>query len=298
MTVCPSSFCGSAKVSVLIRSLLFRQLIASSGLICISGWFVLERWAFLRQKDQKWLGEVISETLDELAELGIVRAHRFVMQWCSRRLAATRASFTRLIAWLADTHMFKIKAKNATMTTDDDEAMVGSPGRLPSHSNQGPGASDSHKHKHDTHLLLDVRDPRVRFQNAVRTVIKLQRTTGKRPTPVRPGLPRRDSWWQTSMSSDPDTSGSPIPDPRYCGLRGARVTKLIEELKALDLTQELVPHGALVRHVQFSPNGRYLATSRWGIYALLGFWINFRLFSFSWDRTAMIFRVGVSAMSF
>jgi len=39
------------------------------------------------------------------------------------------------------------------------------------------------------------------------------------------------------------------------------------------LAQELFPHGALVRHIQFSPNGRYLATS-------------------SWDRTARIFRVG------
>ena len=49
------------------------------------------------------------------------------------------------------------------------------------------------------------------------------------------------------------------------------MTKLIEELKALDLAQELFPHGALVRHIQFSPNGKYLATSRWGIYALLDF---------------------------
>lgn len=245
----------------------FRQLIASSGLICISTWFVLERWTFLTQKDQKWLGEVISETLDELAELGIVRAHRFAMQWCSRRLTATRTSFTRLIARMADTPVFKVRAQKTAMTTDNDnEAQVGGTStRLPSHSHAsqaGAGPSESRRHKHDTQLQLDVRDPRVRFQNAVRAVIKLQRTTGKRATPVRPGLPRRDSWWQTSMSSEPDTSASPVPDPRYCGLRGARVTKLIEELKALDLAQEVFPHGALVRHVQFSPNGRYLATAR------------------------------------
>ena len=151
--------------------------------------------------------------------------------------------------------MVKAKAKKRTAATADDEVEMGGP-------SEGPGVSSSHKHKHDTHLLLDVRDPRVRFQNAVRAVIKLQRTTGKRATPVRPGLPRRDSWWQTSMSTDMDTSASPLPDSGLFALRGARVSNLIEELKALSLAQELLPHGALVRHVQFSPNGKYFATSR------------------------------------
>ena len=65
------------------------------------------------------------------------------------------------------------------------------------------------------------------------------------------------------MTADPSTSASPAPDPGLLALRGARVTKVIEELKALKLMQELFPHGALVRHIQFSPNGKYLATSRW-----------------------------------
>ncbi|KAH0836398.1 WD40-repeat-containing domain protein [Lanmaoa asiatica] len=274
------------------------DLVASSGLISISGWFVLERWTFLTQKEQKWLEEVISEILDELAELGIVRAHRVVMRWCSQRLTATRASFTRLFTWVADTRKLMAKTKEGAMTTADDEVEMGRPTRLPSVSSEGPGSSDSHKHKHDTHLLLDVRDPRVRFQNAVRAVIKLQRTTGKRPTPVRPGLPRRGSWWQTPVPAEPETSASPIPDPGLWALRGARVTKVIEELKALELAQELFPHGALVRHVQFSPNGKYFATSRWG-YMCCAFWgchltgwTSLFLGFISWDRTAMIFRVG------
>ena len=60
---------------------------------------------------------------------------------------------------------------------------------------------------------------------------------------------------------------SPVPDPGLRALRGAklRVSKVIEELKALKLAQELSPHGALVRHIQFSPNGKYLATARCGV---------------------------------
>ena len=159
--------------------------------------------------------------------------------------------------------MLKARAKKGTMASANDaEATVGGPVQLRALPSQGGSSSDSHGHKNDTHLLLDVRDPRVRFQNAVRAVIKLQRTTGKRATPIRPGMPRRDSWWQTSMSSDADTSASPVPDAGLYALRGARVAKVVEELKALEMAQELLPHGALVRHLQFSPSGKYLATAR------------------------------------
>ena len=191
------------------------------------------------------------------AELGIVHAHRLAMQWCTRRFAATRASLTRFFAWLAATRLPKVKAKKGAMITDD-EVEMGRTACIPSISSEGPRSSDSHKHGHGTHLL-DVRDPRVRFQNAVLSVIKLQRTTGKHPTSVGLG-----SWWHTPMSAGPDTSANPVPDAGLRALRRARISKVIEELKALDLAQELFPHAALVRHIQFSPSGKYLATSGWG----------------------------------
>ena len=48
-------------------------------------------------------------------------------------------------------------------------------------------------------------------------------------------------------------------------LRGARVSKVIEELQALNLAQELFPHAALVRHIQFSSNGSDVKV---GVYVL------------------------------
>ncbi|KAF9244203.1 WD40-repeat-containing domain protein [Melanogaster broomeanus] len=235
------------------------QVIASLGLISISGWFALERWTFSRHTDQKWLEEVIAEALNKLADHGVVRAHRNTIQWCGKRIAVTLGGFSRLLGWMTEARNFKGVLP-----------FVGA--RYPSVgvvSTENPGSSDSHKNETAS---LDASDPRRRFRNAVRAVIKLQSATR---SPTRPGLPRRDSWWQTSLNAKPETSASPVPDARTFVMRGDRVATAIDQLKALELSQELTSHQALVRHVQFSANGKYLATS-------------------SWDRTAVIFRVGES----
>jgi hypothetical protein len=82
------------------------------------------------------------------------------MQWCSRCL-------TR---FLAATRLPKVKAEKAMMTATDNEVELGKTACMPFISSECPGSS---KHRHDTHLFLDVHDPCVRFQNAVRAVIKL-----------------------------------------------------------------------------------------------------------------------------
>ncbi|RXW12919.1 hypothetical protein EST38_g12932, partial [Candolleomyces aberdarensis] len=53
----------------------------------------------------------------------------------------------------------------------------------------------------------------------------------------------------------------------------SRISALVPKLALLETTQDLPPHTALVRHIQFSPDGKYLATS-------------------SWDRTSVIYKVG------
>jgi WD repeat-containing protein 26 len=45
-------------------------------------------------------------------------------------------------------------------------------------------------------------------------------------------------------------------------LRGSKVAAVIPKLKSLEATQDLAAHSELVRHLQFSPNGKFLATSR------------------------------------
>ncbi|KAG8932386.1 hypothetical protein FRC00_014649 [Tulasnella sp. 408] len=86
--------------------------------------------------------------------------------------------------------------------------------------------------------------PKMRFIEAVNKVRNLERM---KPTPKSP------------------------QNERFAP-RPTRLAELIPRLKALKPTQELIDHVGLVRHLQFSPDGKWLATC-------------------SWDRKAIIWKV-------
>ena len=91
-----------------------------------------------------------------------------------------------------------------------------------------------------------------RFANAVRSVMML-RTASAATSPRR----------QRTTSSDGVRSGSGTPEEATPGmLRSSRVTSLVPKLRSLETTQDLAGHVALVRHLQFSPDGNFLATAR------------------------------------
>lgn len=105
---------------------------------------------------------------------------------------------------------------------------------------------------------------RQRFKGAVRSVIVMQQQQAGRPLmPQR--IPSFD--WNSAMGISPTRPSSVDLD----AIRGPRAA-LIPKLKTLEPVQDLSVHTALVRHLQFSPSGKYLATS-------------------SWDRSSVIFRV-------
>lgn len=104
-----------------------------------------------------------------------------------------------------------------------------------------------------------------RFANAVRAVIKMR--AASTAFPVEGRMARR----QRTMSSD--GQGGELAEPTGGVLKNSRVGTLVPKLRSLHPTQSFEAHSALVRHLQFSPNGKFLATS-------------------SWDRTSVIFKVG------
>lgn len=84
------------------------------------------------------------------------------------------------------------------------------------------------------------------------------------------GLVRSVSPDRGGLSSPISTSGGGIGSMGTISLgsggvetmRQSRVSKLIPELKSLEPVHLFTPHAALVRNMQFSPCGRYLATCR------------------------------------
>lgn len=103
---------------------------------------------------------------------------------------------------------------------------------------------------------------RGRFASAVRSVVMLQAAAAT-AGPASPFASRRRRTTSSTIPGDAtETSrGQSISDTMMQS-RGSRVAALIPKLKSLETTQELAAHQALVRHLQFSPDGKFLATSR------------------------------------
>lgn len=103
------------------------------------------------------------------------------------------------------------------------------------------------------------------WKNAVRNV-RMRNALSTPPTPTSVATvinqPRAEPLRQRSLSSSlgfPDrkhTIAESVPFTR------SRVSALVPKLVELEATHDLAAHMALVRHMQFSPDGKYLATSR------------------------------------
>lgn len=239
----------------------------------MSAWFASERWIFVQHKGQKWLEEVISEATLRLTNTRIARATRISLRWCSIRIATARGYLRRLSTWI-------IKPKQPKellpiVEPAQPRTRPRAPLRPPVY-HQEPAAfvprpeaalsvcsivtenpASSTEGRTDETTETRHSDARQRFVNAIRSVIMLQST-------ARPMSPRRNSSFDTpivSGSAAMPMSPGRFPEPGM-SLRGVRVTSAIDKLKALNTSQEMEAHQALVRHLQFSPNGRYLATSR------------------------------------
>ncbi|KAI0760480.1 WD40 repeat-like protein [Fomes fomentarius] len=266
------------------------------GLTAVSAWFASERWTFSRHHGTKWLADVLSETKIRVKSTRSARWLIYLPRaWAwsvSRHIREQFHRFTDTIAELSARTLSRLGSPVDDEQLPDPEANT----PLPVCGSPEPVSPMIRRGGSDVGPLLpiaEIRSPTVtsfdgtggedtasvmsesigplaparggRFANAVRAVIKMR--VASTAFPVEGRNPRR----QRTMSSD---GYGRLTEPIGV-LKNSRVATLMPRLRTLHTTQSFEAHSALVRHLQFSPNGKFLATS-------------------SWDRTSVIFKVGVS----
>ncbi|KAI6012352.1 hypothetical protein EDC04DRAFT_2579829, partial [Pisolithus marmoratus] len=252
-------------------------VVTSCGLVIVSAWFLSERWMYLHHRGQKLLGDAIAEFVNHVANLRLVWMARIAIDWLGTRVTIAYGRLRRVIQRLKMI------------------AMRREPGILPAYNHPHQPRScppctppTNRQDMHETILPLPHDEPaddrsevsvgsvqsnaKQRFMNAIRSVMMVQASS------LLPMSPRKDSAWEMPQVTSPGR----LQEFGVSALRNAQISHYIEKLKLLAPIQELGAHQALVRHLQFSPNGKFLATSR---RVLIGLLFHF------WDRTSMIFRV-------
>jgi hypothetical protein len=233
------------------------------GLAAVSAWFASERWTFSRHRGKKWLSDVLIEFLDAFFGLPGMGLIKKCYHWLRRHVRAARASIKRTSSGLP--------MHNGDVELNDD--IEG--GSLPSLANP------SEPHRMSDAISRTASEP----SSPISQVSSLE--TAMPNTPVT--LTKGKQLWKNAFKSVKMHSamsslmklGPPSParqrttssaaagerkktngeEPVKAVLR-SRVAALVPKLKILDTTQDLAAHQALVRHLQFSPDGKYLATSR------------------------------------
>ncbi|KAI8972801.1 WD40 repeat-like protein [Trametes punicea] len=270
------------------------------GLGAVSIWFASERWTFSRHNGTKWLADVLSETKVKVKSTRGVkwliyepRAWAWTCsRWTQRHFRKLSDAVSELSARtisrlntvsdekLADAERGVTPGLTSPMSAYASPEPMSPPlrrgasesGPLPtvSEARTNTAASIAGEEDGTASMMSDTVGPlpgagRGRFANAVRAVIKMR--AASTAFPVEGRKPRR----QRTMSSE----GNGRETEPVGVLKNSRVGTLMPKLRSLQPTQSFEAHVALVRHLQFSPNGKFLATS-------------------SWDRTSVIFKVGVS----
>ncbi|KAH6908348.1 quinon protein alcohol dehydrogenase-like superfamily [Coprinopsis sp. MPI-PUGE-AT-0042] len=314
----------------------------SFGLAAVSAWFASERWAFSRHRGQKWLIDVLHESMEEFIRLpGInwiyksskyltrntVKLWRRCKQTASTLLDVSRSCLHRRSdeeesegADDIEAMRYSTNSKSATIAPPFSPELKSErvsadtivmpiaeePLQLPAtpvNSPASPGFSESSGMPTSPLAAAELMSPppsiaapappsqgKKLWKNAIRTVkihqqqaaatsMGANESSNSESAPPPSGrFPLRRRTTSSGMTGA--TSGLPFNEkkktltlPEPIAMAKSRITSLIPKLAMLEPTQDLPAHNALVRHLQFSPDGKYLATS-------------------SWDRTSVIFRVG------
>ena len=253
-------------------------------------WFIFERWVFIRHRGSKWLRDSLDDCWIVVAEVLSRRRLLSAMNRASDALTRAKAFLFKFArsrptteitppsdSWGSLTHASSSTMKTSqhnpsgSLRTCSPSPMAAPPNPdapLPSHNLpeeiMTSGAAQT--------TVTPAR--RARFVQAIRSVIIAQQGPA--------GIPRA-----------PPSIFSPegVRQEELRGLiRSSRVARLVPMLRDFEPTQEFAAHQALVRHLQFSPNGDFLATSR--------FVLRLDLPGVFLDTNAPFFKVGITPRLF
>jgi hypothetical protein len=253
---------------------------SSFGLAAVSTWFASERWVFSRHKGKKWLQDSLDDWWDAVVAVPplhqLLECMHVLGLWISsspRRMRATATHVSSAVASVFHCHsgtLYPSSSENSLPSAPTPNTVVAVPQGLRRGSEMSfaasptpptteaksiPGSTVSFALPSEklgmTGSSASPPASRVRFVQAVRNVIKMQQATTPRMQLTRTLSP-------IVLISD----GTPQKDPQPMPVQSSRVAALVTKLRGLTPTQDLAAHQALVRHLQFSPNGKFLATSR------------------------------------
>ncbi|KAH9177768.1 WD40 repeat-like protein [Lactarius sanguifluus] len=235
---------------------------SSFGLVAVSMWFTFERWVYTRHRGSKWLRDSLDECWVVIVD---VVSRRRLLSAVYRTRDALKTAKTSLIkffrprptteiliapspSWSSLTHAPSSAARTIPSTLAEPQR-TRSPSPMP-HANTETQTSGQHLPEgvsDEAAPSVAMPPRRTRFVQAIRSVIIAQQG----PT----GIPRAPL---NILSSEG------VRQEELRGLiRSSRVARLAPKLRDFAPTQEFAAHQALVRHLQFSPNGNFLATSSW-----------------------------------
>ncbi|KAF8762034.1 negative gluconeogenesis [Rhizoctonia solani] len=246
----------SPVVSALVTAF---TIVTSSGLISVGLWFMSERWIFSRTRGKRWLFDVLNETQAKINRL--LESHGSGLP---PRPSGARSDDDTIS--IADTNYSALASPRFTdkQPLPTSTSMTSIPSSSSGHPRETPpGFSTVALPATITEGELERPPPPRRLKSLVERIIAINKSA-----------PGRTVSGRTDLES---TTGRPRAStegyiPSSYALK-ARLTKLKPGLENLRITQFMTEHMALVKHMQFSPNGDYLATC-------------------SWDRTAIIWKIG------
>jgi len=270
----------------------------SFGLAAVSAWFASERWAFSRHRGQKWLSDILSEASDKFLQLrgifGLIKAFKLASRQMNRFQRSFRhscAGFLSCIScWKSRSksdddlenslpttapHVYSLETKepaNPSKSRFSDVTAVMSEPSMPASPLVPPTPMNSPM---ENEIGFGLDSPTTSqgptlgkqlWKNAVKNV-KLRNAIGASPatSSLTTVLGRAEPVRQRTLSSgfealDKKKTAFPGGLPTFSAR--LRVSTLVSKLQGLEATHDLAAHTALVRHMQFSPDGRFLATSR------------------------------------